>query len=140
MRNVAFAFAIACVPGTLPALADGWPAGAKLTILAPAGGATVTGPVTVIMGLAGLGVAPAGVDKPNTGHHHILIDMPAPEGAALEESMPADDHLKHFGGGQTQTDLKLSPGTHTLQLILGDQNHIPHNPPLLSDKITITVK
>ena len=140
MRNIVLASAFALILAALPAQAGGWPAGARLTILGPANGATVSGPVTVVMGLAGLGVAPAGVDRPDTGHHHILVDAPAPEGAVLEESMPADDHVKHFGGGQTQTDLKLAPGMHTLQLIFGDQNHIPHNPPLLSEKITVTVQ
>lgn len=119
--------------------AEGWPAGAKVYFIAPANDASVAGAVAVVMGLSGLGVAPAGVDKPNTGHHHILVDMPAPAGATLEESLPADDHVRHFGGGQTQTELKLAPGKHTLQLIVGDQNHIPHNPPLLSEIITIEV-
>ena len=99
MRNIVLASAFALILAALPAHAEGWPTGARLTILGPANGATVSGPVTVVMGLAGLGVAPAGVDRPDTGHHHILVDAPAPEGAVLEESMPADDHVKHFGGG-----------------------------------------
>ncbi|MFM9976228.1 MAG: DUF4399 domain-containing protein [Beijerinckiaceae bacterium] len=117
-----------------------WPAAAKVYFIAPAEGSAVSGPVTVIMGLSGLGIAPAGVDKPSTGHHHILVDGELPKGAALLEPMIADEHFRHFGGGQTQTSLVLVPGTHTLQLIVGDQNHIPYDPPLVSEKITITVK
>jgi hypothetical protein len=95
----------------------------------------------VRFGLSGMGVAPAGVeDKANTGHHHLIIDAPAPSGEALNEPIPADDHHKHFGGGQTETSVELAPGSHTLQLVLGDWSHIPHNPPVMSEKITITVK
>lgn len=139
---VALALALAAsVPGAGAASAEGtWPAGAKVYIIAPKSGDTITGPVKVVMGLAGLGVAPAGVDKPNTGHHHILVDEKAPSGAELDAPMPATDHLRHFGGGQTETTLTLPAGTHTLQLIVGDQNHIPHNPPLVSDVVTVTVK
>ncbi len=84
-----------------------------------------------------MGVAPAGTDKANTGHHHLLIDMDLPP---LDENIPADEHHIHFGGGQTQVTLELSPGKHTLQLLLGDMNHIPHDPAVYSKKITITVK
>ena len=87
-----------------------------------------------------MSVAPAGTEKENTGHHHLLIDTAAPTGDALSEPLPADDHHKHFGGGQTETTVELAPGTHTLQLLLGDWSHIPHNPPVLSQKITITVQ
>ena len=117
-----------------------WPAAAKVYFIAPAEGASVTGPVTVVMGLSGLGVAPAGVDKANTGHHHILVDGELPKGEALMEPMIADQHFRHFGGGQTQTILTLAPGPHTLQLIVGDQNHIPYDPPLASEKLNIVVK
>jgi hypothetical protein len=96
--------------------------------------------VTVKFGLSGMGVAPAGVEKANTGHHHLLIDAEAPTGENLNQPMPADAHLRHFGGGQTETVLDLAPGRHSLQLILGDANHIPHDPPLESDKIEIEVK
>ena len=84
--------------------------------------------------------APAGVEKKNTGHHHLLINTAPPTGEDLDYPLPATDGVKHFGGGQTETQLHLGPGTHTLQLLLGDQNHIPHNPPVLSKKITVTVK
>ena len=113
------------------------PAGAKVFFIEPADGATVTNPVTVKFGIEGMEVAPAGTDKPNTGHHHVLID------AALEDfesPIPADDTHKHFGKGQTETQLELTPGEHSLQLLLGDQNHIPHDPVVESESITITVE
>jgi hypothetical protein len=113
------------------------PPGAIVYIVSPADGATVSSPVTVVFGLKGMGVAPAGTDKENTGHHHLIIDAPLPP---LDEPIPADDHHKHFGGGQTETTIELAPGTHTLQLLLADQNHMPHEPPVFSDRITITVK
>lgn len=116
-----------------------WPEGAEAYIISPKDGAKVKNPVTVVFGLKGLGVAPAGVDKPHTGHHHLLIDTDAPTGEALDEPLPADEHHKHFGGGQTETTVELAPGKHTLQLIMGDANHVPHNPPVVSKKITITV-
>ena len=113
------------------------PAGANVYIISPADGETVSSPVTVKFGLSGMGVAPAGVDKPNTGHHHLLIDTGLP---ALDTPIPADANHKHFGGGQTETVIELAPGKHTLQLIMGDMNHIPHEPPVSSQSITITVK
>ncbi|MEW5965030.1 MAG: DUF4399 domain-containing protein [Pseudomonadota bacterium] len=113
------------------------PAGAKVYFIAPQNGAEVSGPVTVKFGLSGLGVAPAGVEKANTGHHHVLIDQKL---ADYKSPIPADDKHKHFGGGQTETTLTLPAGKHTLQLILGDHNHIPHAPPIESEVITITVK
>lgn len=111
--------------------------GTKLYFLAPQDGETITGKVRVVMGLDGMGVAPALVEWPNTGHHHILInrDLGDPT-VALDK----DDQTVHLGGGQTETTLDLPPGTHTLQLVLGDHGHVPHNPPVLSEKITITVK
>ena len=114
------------------------PEGAEVYIISPADGDTVTSPVTVKFGLKGMGVAPAGVDKPDTGHHHLLIDVTDPPDP--DKPLPADAHHKHFGGGQTQVTIELSPGTHTLQLIMGDNAHIPHDPPVMSEKITITVK
>ena len=114
------------------------PEGAQVYIISPADGEVVSSPVMVRFGLKGMGVAPAGIDKPNTGHHHLLIDVP--DQPALDKPLPADAQHKHFGGGQTETTIELSPGKHTLQLILGDKNHIPHNPPVISEKITITVK
>ncbi len=114
------------------------PEGAAVYIISPSNGDVVKNPVTVRFGLQGAGVAPAGVDNPNTGHHHLLIDVDQlPD---LDKPVPADDRHVHFGGGQTQTTLELSPGEHTLQLLLGDMTHVPHDPPIVSEKITITVK
>jgi Domain of unknown function (DUF4399) len=114
------------------------PPGAVVYFIAPANGETVQSPVTVKFGLKGMGVAPAGTDNPKTGHHHLLIDVAnLPD---MDSPIPADANHKHFGGGQTETSIELAPGMHTLQLLLGDKNHIPHDPPILSEKITITVK
>jgi hypothetical protein len=117
-----------------------WPAGAKVFFVELKDGAVVKGPVKVVMGAKGIEIAPAGTDKPNSGHHHILIDTDLPNGEALQAPLPADDNHKHFGKGQTETTLTLAPGKHTLQLVAGDGNHIPHQPPLVSEKITITVQ
>jgi hypothetical protein len=114
------------------------PAGAAVYIISPQDGATVPQSFTVQFGLKGMGVAPAGVVKEDTGHHHLLIDVAALPLAG--QPIPKDAQHLHFGGGQTETVLKLSPGTHTLQLELGDANHIPFDPPLLSQKITVHVK
>ncbi len=114
------------------------PAGTKVYIISPSDGATVGQEVTVRFGLKGMGVAPAGVAKENTGHHHLLVDVKELPAAGLP--IPADAQHLHFGGGQTQTTLKLTPGTHTLQLELGDQHHVPFAPPLVSKRITIHVK
>jgi hypothetical protein len=124
---------------SVPALAGETPAppGAKAYIIAPADGATVSSPVKVVFGLSGMGVAPAGTEKEKTGHHHLIVDADLPP---LDEPIPSDEHYRHFGGGQTEATLELAPGSHSLQLLLGDQNHIPHNPPVMSDKITITVQ
>ncbi len=113
------------------------PKGAEAYIVAPADGATVSNPVTVVFGLKGMGVAPAGTEKENTGHHHLLINV---DEVSFDEPLPADDQHVHFGGGQTEVTLELPPGTHKLQILLGDHNHIPHNPPVMSEKITVTVK
>ncbi len=106
------------------------PEGACVYFIAPVDGQQVTAPFTAKFGLKGMAVAPAGTDKPDTGHHHLLIDVD--ELPDLAMPLPANDHLKHFGKGQTETELSLSPGTHTLQLLLGNHLHVPHNPPLLS--------
>lgn len=126
-----------------PALAGDTPApeGASARIIVPENGAAVSSPVTVVFGLTGMGVAPAGTEKANTGHHHLFIDLPAFDAAAEgAEAIPADDHHKHFGGGQTEVSIELAPGPHSLQLVLGDQNHVPHNPPVVSERIEITVE
>jgi hypothetical protein len=120
------------------ALVSASPAGAQLYFIAPQNGETVAPTFAVRFGLKGMGVAPAGADLPNTGHHHILIDHPGDPDLTIP--LPANEQVKHFGGGQTETELTLSPGTHTLRLVLGNHLHIPHNPPVMSETITVTVK
>ena len=113
------------------------PPGAEVYFISPHDGDTVTNPFTVRFGLKNMGVAPAGVNVKNTGHHHLLIDTGLPP---LDQPIPSDKNHRHFGKGQTQTTLELTPGKHTLQLLLGDYEHIPHDPPVMSKRITITVK
>jgi hypothetical protein len=118
-----------------------WPADAKAYIISPKSGAKVKSPVTVQFGLKGLGIAPAGMKAPNTGHFHLLIDQDLP--SDLSMPLPVTDHLLHYGKGQTEVTLdasKLPPGKHTLQLVVGDESHIAHSPALASKKITITVE
>ncbi|MGD8956586.1 MAG: DUF4399 domain-containing protein [Chromatiaceae bacterium] len=106
-------------------------------IVSPKDGDVVTSPVTVVFGLSGFGVAPAGTMKENTGHHHLIIDAPLPD---LSQPIPANENYRHFGGGQTQTTVELPPGEHTLQLLLGDFAHVPHASPIYSEVVTITVR
>jgi hypothetical protein len=113
------------------------PGQANAYIVSPADGATVTSPVTVVFGLADFGVAPAGMPREGTGHHHLIIDSPLPD---LTKPIPADDKHRHFGGGQTEVTIDLAPGKHTLQLLLGDHSHVPHDPPIYSDVVTINVE
>jgi hypothetical protein len=112
-------------------------------IISPTDGATVSSPVKVQFGLQGMGIAPAGVEKEMTGHHHLVIDS-APFGAddpeAVKMALPADETHIHYGGGQSEAMVELAPGTHTLQLVLGDWSHTPHKPPIMSKVITITVE
>ena len=115
------------------------PAGAEVYIIAPADGATVNGPVTVRFGLKGMGVAPAGINFEGSGHHHLLIDTPLPANMAQPVPAAVENKILHFGKGQTEVTLTLPPGKHTLQLVLGDYLHIPHNPPVVSKSISITV-
>ncbi len=114
------------------------PEGTHLYIISPGNGETVSSPFTVQFGLKGMGVAPAGIDKANTGHHHLLIDVA--DLPALDMPLPSDESHRHFGGGQTEVTLDLPKGKHSLQLLLGDKNHIPFKPPVISDRITITVE
>ena len=113
------------------------PKDVELYIISPKDGETVTSPVTVRFGLRGMGVAPAGLAMENTGHHHLLIDTGPP---ALNMPIPADANHVHFGKGQTEAQVTLAPGKHTLQLLLADHLHIPHDPPVMSKPITVTVK
>ncbi|MEO1549208.1 MAG: DUF4399 domain-containing protein [Pseudomonadota bacterium] len=140
------AMAAAVLAGQM-ALAQGTPApqDATLYFISPQAGETVSGPVTVRFGLSGMGVAPAGTEKENTGHHHLLINRP-PLGEGEDGAdeyvfgIPSDDNHRHFGGGQTEVTLDLPAGQHSLQLVLGDHGHVPHDPPVVSDVITITVE
>jgi len=116
------------------------PAGAKVYIISPKDGETVSGTFTVQFGLKGMGIAPAGINLPDTGHHHMLVDVPDDQKPDFNIPLPSTENVLHFGKGQTQTELTLPPGKHTLQLVLGDYLHIPHTPPVVSEKITITVK
>jgi hypothetical protein len=117
------------------ALAEAAPSG-RVYIISPENGAAVNSPVTVKFGIEGYTVAPAGTYEAATGHHHLLIDTGLPP---LDQPVPADANHVHFGKGQTETSVELAPGEHTLQLLLGDGNHVPHQPPLASAIITITV-
>jgi hypothetical protein len=112
------------------------PENARVYILWPSDGQVVRGGFWVRMGLADAGVAPAGVEKANTGHHHLLVDVDLPP---LDQEIPNDRNHLHFGLGQTEARLDLPPGKHTIQLLLGDENHVPHQPPLYSKRITVTV-
>ena len=115
------------------------PAGAQVYIINLKDGDTVASPFKVQFGLTGMGVAPAGVEKPNTGHHHLIIDATL-TGDELKAPIATDAKHMHFGGGQTEAMITLPPGQHTLQLVLGDWSHIPHVPPVMSTPITVTVK
>jgi len=132
------AFSCLCLAASAVMAGTPSPEGAKVYIISPQDGDTVSGPVTIRFGLSGMGVAPAGVDRSNTGHHHLMIDVV--DMPAMDMPLPADANHKHFGGGQTETTMELAPGEHSLQLLMGDRNHIPHEPPVISEKITITVE
>jgi hypothetical protein len=114
------------------------PAGAEVYFIAPQNGAKLHSPVTIKFGLKGMGIAPAGIKFDNTGHHHLLVDTDLSE-VKLDAPMPATDKIVHFGKGQTETTLALTPGKHTLQLVFADYLHQSFDPPLTSKKITITV-
>jgi len=116
------------------------PPHAKLYIGWPNNGEVIAAgkPIRVWFGLRDMGVAPKDVISPNTGHHHLLINTDLPKDMSKE--IPSDRNHLHFGGGETETTIELPPGKHTLQLLMGDDKHIPHNPPIYSRKITITVK
>ena len=113
------------------------PDDARVYFITPTDGETLTSPVTVRFGLAKMGVAPAGIEKDGTGHHHLIVDAELPP-AGLP--VPSTDHYRHFGHGQTEVILELEPGEHTLQLLLADHLHIAHDPPVVSERISITVK
>ena len=112
--------------------------GAKVYFQTPQDGERVSSPFIVRFGLSGMGVAPAGIAAANTGHHHLLINVA--EMPPESEPLPATENIRHFGLGQTETELTLPPGRYTLQLVLGDWLHRPHDPPVRSEPITITVE
>ena len=140
MKKGLFIASLCLMGSSVNALAESMispsPADAKVYLISPAEGETVTQTFKVQFGLSGMGVAPSGVKRDKTGHHHLLIDSKA----LPDLSKPLPSTVKHFGGGQTETMLTLSPGQHTLQLVLGNFAHIPHDKPLVSNKISITVK
>ena len=139
IRHLAHAACVASLALAATVLArEPSPANAEVCIVSPKDGAKVKSPVTVVFGLKGMGIAPAGIKFDNTGHHHLLIDSDLP--ADLSQPLPATEKSVHFGKGQTETTLDLAPGQHTLQLLVGDHSHIPHDPVVASEVITITVE
>lgn len=122
-----------------PAMAPRTPSteGARVYFVTPADGDTVSSPVHLEFGLSGMDLVPAGDKRPGSGHHHIIIDADLPP---FDQPIPADAQHVHFGDGRSMTELTLSPGRHTLRLLFGDYLHIPHDPPVFSEPITITVE
>ncbi len=162
MKKLLALAALSALAAALPAQADTWkdlknsakqqasdaasqklgiatpaPADAKVYFISPKDGETVSGPVKIVFGLSNAGVAPAGMNKEGTGHHHLLIDEPQLD---LTQPLPMTEQVKHFGNGQTETTVTLKPGKHSLQLLFADWKHQPFNPSVASEKITITVK
>ena len=142
MKKFIVALSLLLIPLSLSAIGEepvsSSPADASVYFITPVDGQTVSSTFKVRFGLSGMGVAPAGTVRDNTGHHHILIDVKTmPD---MSKALPATDNIKHFGGGQTEAELTLAPGEHTLQLLLGNYAHIPHARPVMSDKISVTVK
>ena len=137
IRTLVAATMMATLPLAALAEQSSSPQDAKVYFISPKNGDTVSNPVKVTFGLTGMGIAPAGTNIENTGHHHLIIDAPT---SAADQPIPADDNHKHFGKGQTETTIELSPGEHTLQLVLGDWLHKQHDKPVVSETITITVE
>jgi hypothetical protein len=138
--SLTFALLLLFTPGKAIAvdLVSHAPIEAQAYIIEPADGATVAETFTVKFGLSGMDLAPAGTDQPNTGHHHLLIDQQ--ELPELTASLPATEQIRHFGKAQTETELTLEPGEHTLRLVLGNYLHVPHDNPVISEPITVTVQ
>ncbi|MEJ6392477.1 DUF4399 domain-containing protein [Gymnodinialimonas sp. 2305UL16-5] len=144
MKLLIAATLIAC-PSAVLAQDTPAPEGAEVYFVNLEDGATVTSPVTIVFGLSGMGVAPAGTEQEGTGHHHLFLNRaPLGEGEEGAEELlygiPADDNHIHFGGGQTEVTLDLAPGEYTMQLVMGDLNHVPHVPPIASEYITVNVE
>ena len=110
---------------------------AEVYFIAPADGETVTNPILVEFGLRNMNVAPVWINEKNTGHHHLIIDADLPN---LNLPIPMEERYIHFRQGETETEVSLSPGQHTLQLLMADSSHLPHDPPVFSEQITITVE
>jgi len=110
--------------------------GAEVYFIDLKDGMTVPAKLKIYFGLRNMGVAPAGSERENSGHHHLLVDTELPP---LDQPIPNDFNHLHFGAGQTEAIVTLSPGRHTLQLLLGDENHVPHNPPIMSKPIRVYV-
>ena len=113
------------------------PPGAQVFFITPTDGATVSNPVAIEFGIEGMSVAKAGLEQPDSGHHHLLIDTDLPD---FGLPIPADANHIHFGDGSTSTEISLEPGAHTLRMLLGDYRHVPHEPAIVSDPITISVE
>ncbi len=141
MRRTIIGAALAvAVLALTPAFAAGTPSpeNAETYIIWPADGTVIHGgKFWVRMGLRNMGVCPKGVNIPKVGHHHLLIDTELPP---LGEQIPSDRNHLHFGAGETEARIELPPGKHTLQLLLGDHDHTPHDPPVYSKKISIIVR
>lgn len=140
MNRLLFALGVTLIATSAVAQERSAPAAnAEVYLIAPSNGAKVHGPVTVRFGLKGMGIAPAGVKFDNTGHHHLLVDTDL-SAVKLDGPLPATDKILHFGKGQTETTLTLTPGKHTLELVFADYLHQSFDPVLHSQKITITVE
>ena len=140
LGKIELGLALALPMATLAHAAERTPAaeGAEVFVISPAEGATVANPVTFQFGLRNKGIAPANVEWPNTGHHHMFINVD-PMTLDMNEGIPATENILHFGGGQTEVTLDLPAGTHTFWLLLGDHNHVPHDPPVVSAPLTVTI-
>ncbi len=140
MKRNALAIALAAAFAAPAAASDRTPApeGATVFFENVKDGDTLSNPVNIRFGVTNLEVVPAGTEAHGSGHHHLLINVEVDD-ELLASALPADEQHRHFGGGQTEVTLELPPGTHTLQLLVGDHNHVPHDPPVISDKITVTV-
>lgn len=143
MKKIVIALAVSLLAYAFPAYANELiskaPATAQVYFITPKNGDTLSGKFKIKFGLDGMGVAPAGVEQDNTGHHHLLINTDV-DSLDLSQPLPASDTVKHFGGGQTETSIELPAGEHTLQLLLGNHAHVPHDRPVMSEKIKVTVK
>ncbi|MCY4322653.1 MAG: DUF4399 domain-containing protein [Gammaproteobacteria bacterium] len=144
MRRLALALIVASLAAPplhaqdTSALISPSPEGAAVYFISPQDGEVVAKTFRVRFGLSSMGVAPAGIDFPNAGHHHLLINVG--ELPDLTLPVPADDNHVHFGLGQTEAEVTLPAGEHRLQLLLGNHLHIPHDPPVMSEVITATVE